>query len=492
MAFLRFIPGFRTQGKLKMTFAVLYYISTLLLLFISRGVGLFFLAVPFFVFSLLDLIRYNKKSGPFSRKVLTFALALFVLIAGIANFPDTGPSKPGSSKTGTVSSNQTAAADQPGEKTQPTATNGDENNKGQEGDKKEAPDAKTEQPQENTRDAAKPSGSLEVHFIDVGQADSILVRTPDKKTMLIDAGNNADGNTVVSYIKKLGIDKVDILVGTHPHEDHIGGMDSVINSFDIGKIFMPKVSNTTKTFEDVLNAIKKKGLKISSPVPGSTFGLGEAVFTVFAPNSSSYGNLNNYSIVLKMQYGDTSFLFAGDAEVVSESEMIAKGYDLKADVLKIGHHGGNTSTTQAFLDKVNPKYAVIMVGAGNSYGHPHSSTMGKLKTKGIKVYRTDENGTVVAKSDGKNITFNTSPGSYAGGEDRGTNSPDPAPSEKNTENTATPSAPGDKIVYWTQGGKSYHYSKNCSTLARSKTILGGPLSECPKSDPCDVCTYQGN
>ena len=320
---------------------------------------------------------------------------------------------------------------------------------------------------------------IEVHFIDVGQADAILIKAPTGENMLIDAGNNADRPEVVSYLKKQGINKIDVLVGTHPHEDHIGGLDNVINSFDIGQIYMPKVSHTTKTFEDVLIAIQNKGLKVTTPVPGSTFDLGTAKCTILAPNNSSYEGLNNYSIVVKLEYGNTSFLFTGDAESVSEQEMLSKGYDLKTDALKIGHHGSDSSTTQAFLDAVNPKYAIIMVGKDNSYGHPSKVVMDRLQAKSVAVYRTDENGTIVATSDGNNITFNVKPGSYSSGETTSSAAPEPSPSVTVPTN--------DRIVYWTSSGKSYHYTKSCSTLSRSKNILEGPLSSCPKTDPCDKC-----
>jgi competence protein ComEC len=338
------------------------------------------------------------------------------------------------------------------------------------------------------------SGNLEVHFIDVGQADCILVKAPGGN-MLIDAGNNADSNLVTSYIKKQGIEKLHVAVGTHPHEDHIGGLDAVINDFDIGKIYMPKVSHTTKTFEDVLLAIQDKGLKISSPTPGATFDLGQAQFTILAPNSSSYDDLNNYSVVLKMQYGNTSFLFTGDAEDVSEREMLNKGFGLTADVLKIGHHGSDSSTTSSFLKVVSPKFAVVMVGTDNSYGHPHQETMNRLKTNNIQVYRTDENGTIIATSDGKDISFNTKPGSYSGGSSSssGTASGTTSSSESSSVTAPTATSPDstndDRIVYWTPNGKSYHYTDKCSTLSRSKKILNGPLSQCPKSDPCDKCVH---
>jgi len=336
---------------------------------------------------------------------------------------------------------------------------------------------------------------IEVHFLDVGQADSILIKTPDGKSMLIDAGNNADGQAVVSYIKSQDISKIDILVGSHPHEDHIGGMDNVINSFDIGQIYMPRISHTTQTYEDVLTAIKNKGLKVTAPTAGTSFNIGEAKCTILAPTSEKYDDLNNYSIVIRLQYGNTSFLFAGDAEEISEREMINKGFELSADVLKIGHHGSSSSTSPDFLKKVSPKYAVISVGPENDYGHPSAEVMNRLKNANIPVYRTDESGTVICTSDGESIKFNVKPGSYNHGEK------EEVPKATNTPKaTATPrvmvtpkqssGSSNDRIVYYTPNGKSYHFSKNCSTLSRSKTILEGKLSDVikmGKDDPCNIC-----
>lgn len=255
-----------------------------------------------------------------------------------------------------------------------------------------------------------PSGvttsTLEVYYLDVGQGDSEILKCGNS-TMLIDAGTNASTSTLISDIKGLGISKFDIVIGTHPHEDHIGGLDAVINQFNIGQIYMPKVTTTTKTYQDVMTAIQNKKLTVTAPVPGSTFALGSDTCTILAPNSSSYPDLNIYSIVVRVVNGNNSFLFTGDAQTDSEKEMLAKGYTLKSDVLKVGHHGSNTSTSPDFLKAVSPKYAVIEVGAGNDYGHPHQVTLDKLDTAKVQVYRTDLNGTVEITSDGINLKVET-------------------------------------------------------------------------------------
>lgn len=279
-----------------------------------------------------------------------------------------------------------------------------------------------------------PSGKLTVSYIDVGQGDSIFIQTPSGKTMLIDAGVPEMGSRVVDYIRSRGVNKIDILVGTHPHADHIGGIPAVIENFQIGKFYMPKVITTTNTFEDVLKAAKAKGLSINVAKAGVVLDLGNEVKAqMLAPNSSHYDDLNNYSAVIKITYKNTAFLFTGDAEKESEEEMLSRGYDLKADVLKVGHHGSSSATTWAFLKAVSPKYAVISVGKGNDYGHPHKETMEKLKSLGITVYRTDECGTVVAVSDGRTISFNVKPGDYTAGSS-GSNSTSSTSSSKTFQN----------------------------------------------------------
>lgn len=245
-------------------------------------------------------------------------------------------------------------------------------------------------------------GTLIVHFLDVGQADSILLELPNGQAMLIDAGTNRAGATVCDAVRAQGISRLDYVVGTHPHEDHIGGLDDVIKSFDIGKLYMPKVQNNTKTFEDVLDAAAEKGLKIITAKAGVhvTDGGGLSI-DMLAPVGETYDELNNYSAVIKVVFGNTAFLFMGDAEELAEQEITG---DVQADVLKVGHHGSKTSTSDAFLKRVNPQYAIIQCGKDNSYGHPSQETVDKLTEAGIQIYRTDQDGTVRIISDGKTVS----------------------------------------------------------------------------------------
>lgn len=252
----------------------------------------------------------------------------------------------------------------------------------------------------------KNDSNLKIHYIDVGQGDSELIQIGDKN-ILIDAGTS--DKKALNYLKSLGIKKIDYAIATHPHEDHIGSMDDVIKDFDIGTFYSPKVTTTTKTFENMVKALKAKDLKMTMPKVGEEIKIGNATLTFLAPNSDKYENLNNYSIVVKLKYGNNSFIFMGDAQDISEGEILKKQLDIKADVIKLGHHGSHSSTTQEFLDKVNPRYAVISCEKGNDYGHPHKETLAKLNAKNINVFRTDLNGTIIAESDGKEISFNVKP-----------------------------------------------------------------------------------
>ena len=245
---------------------------------------------------------------------------------------------------------------------------------------------------------------LKVSIIDVWQGDSILVQC-NGETMLIDAGKNNEGSKVADYLSKSGIKKLDVVVGTHPHEDHIGGMDQIIDSFEIGKVIMPETSNNTKSFESVLDSIDRKGLKINGAVAGQTFKLGGAEIIVLGPVENNYEDLNDSSVVLKLIYGKRAFLFTADAGIDAESDIINSGVDLKADVLKVGHHGSKYSTSSEFLELVNPEFGAISVGDGNDYKHPADDTIKRLNEAGVEIYRTDKNGTIVFTSDGDTLNI---------------------------------------------------------------------------------------
>lgn len=248
---------------------------------------------------------------------------------------------------------------------------------------------------------------LTVSFIDIGQGDSILLQCKDE-SMLIDAGENDKGDTVVNYLESHNATKLKYAVATHPHSDHIGGMDTVLKNIQTDSLICPKVTYNTKTWKDVETEAKSQNTKIEYANAGESYTLGDATFTIISPKKNHiYSDCNNYSVVIKADYGENSFLFTGDAEKLVEDEILESNYNIKADVLKVGHHGSSTSSSEKFLNKVSPKYAVISCGVNNEYGHPHKETLEKLKERNIKTYRTDLEGTVVAQSDGKEISFST-------------------------------------------------------------------------------------
>ena len=253
--------------------------------------------------------------------------------------------------------------------------------------------------------------NLEVHYIDVEQGDAILIKQGDSN-MLIDSGDTDYGETVVSYLKSNNISHLDYVIATHPHSDHIGGMKDVINTFDIDKIIMPDVTLNIRAFEELLIAITNKGMKITTPIVGDKYKLGDSTFTILAPNSDFYNGLNDYSIITKLIYGNNSFMFTGDADKIAESETVAAGYNLKSDVLKLGHHGSYASTTPEFLQAVDPKYAVVQVGY-NNYGYLAPEHVEKLQNNNIDLYRTDRDGNIIATSDGNTITFETKPSEFS-------------------------------------------------------------------------------
>ena len=248
-------------------------------------------------------------------------------------------------------------------------------------------------------------GKVEYHFIDVGQGDAALIRT-EEGNVLIDAGTNASEEALIAYLKAEGVKELAYAVFTHPHEDHIGGADAVLEYCKVEKVILPDATATTKVYERMMAAIEAEGADVIMATPDATYKIGGLKLRVLAPNASEYKDLNNYSVVIRADFGDTSVMFTGDAEDVSEQEMLERyggGKKLDCDLLKVGHHGSDSSSTEAFLKAVSPKYAVISCGEGNDYGHPKQSILKRLEAQGVTYWRTDLEGSIVFVSDGENL-----------------------------------------------------------------------------------------
>lgn len=253
----------------------------------------------------------------------------------------------------------------------------------------------------------QPDGDMTVHVIDVGQGDSTFVEFPNGQSMLIDAGERDYGSTVENYIRSLGYSRLDYVVGSHPHSDHIGGLARVIEAFEVGEIWMPNKASTTATFENLLKTIQNKGLSVRTARAGKVILSTEDIrVKILSPVKEEYGDeMNLYSAVIKITYGNQRFLIMGDAEEENEEEM----EEVRAEFIRVGHHGSKTSSSQDFVDRVSARYAVISVGQNNSYGLPKEEIISRWQQSGAAVYRTDEVGTVIAHCDGKSITIESKP-----------------------------------------------------------------------------------
>ena len=290
--------------------------------------------------------------------------------------------------------------------------------------------------------------TLRVNYIDVGQGDSIFIQLSNKETMLIDAGEAYEADNVINYLNSLGIKKIDYVVGTHPHTDHIGGLEEIVNTFDIGSIYMPKASSTSNTYLDLLTAIKNKGLKIKTAKSGVVVLDDDNLKLEFiAPNSDNYSELNNYSAVLKLTYLNNTFLFMGDAETLSEDEITS---EIKADVIKVGHHGSDSSSGVEFVKRVSPEYAIIMVGEGNSYNHPYQSIIDRYLSVGAKVLRTDLDGNIICDSDGVDVTC-------SGDKDSNSNSDSSSISNISLLSMTTPVNRGNEVTVSIKGKPNTTY-----------------------------------
>lgn len=257
--------------------------------------------------------------------------------------------------------------------------------------------------------AVTAEGELEVHFIDVGNADCILIRQGEK-TMLIDAGERVSKSVLQRYLNTYKVTKFDLVIATHPHADHIGGMEYVLNNYPVDKFVMSYMDEehtpTTSSYENMLEALLEKNVPVEEAVPGAVYELGTARLQILAPYEPD-DEANNISVVTRLTFGDKAFLFTGDAEKTIENQLIAGKYSIEADVLKLGHHGSNTSNSTAFLRQVAPDFAVITCGEGNDYGHPHQEVMDRLSRQNVTVYRTDIDGHIVFTTDGETLRVST-------------------------------------------------------------------------------------
>lgn len=271
--------------------------------------------------------------------------------------------------------------------------------------------------QTSSSEVQNPQGELRLTMIDCGQADSFLLEQ-NGETCLVDCGTRSTGKDVVQYLKDKGITKIDYLFGTHPHDDHMGGMYDVITNFEIGKVIIPKVKDgtvTTNWYLKLMKELKQNSYNIEYVSLGTIYQLGQATINVIGPINEPDENKNNYSTVLKVSFGEMDIIMTGDAEKKVEQDIIESGINLDAEILKVGHHGSDTSTSEAFLDAISPDYALISTEVGNKYDHPIKVTMDNLKSRNIEVYRTDENGTVVAHITTEDVSFDCQPGDYLSG-----------------------------------------------------------------------------
>ncbi len=353
------------------------------------------------------------------RKIIRRSLALLLLLCLLTGCAVT-QSSPADTVTTTapVTENQVTTAPEEtlpdGPVTLPVATEPEESLPPQQEDDPQddrprpTPPEQEEQPTqpEATEPPSIPNSSgFKVYFIDVGQADAALV-VCDGKTMLIDGGNAADSNLIYSFLKKKGVSHLDYIIATHAHEDHVGGLSGALNYATVDTVYCPVKSYSSNAFSNFVKNVEKQGKSITVPSRGAQFSLGSASCTVLAVNTSS--DTNNSSIVLRIVYGSTSFLFTGDAEREVEEAMINRGVPLKSTVLKVGHHGSYTSTSYQFLWNVMPDYAVISCGKGNSYGHPHDEVLSRLRDADVYLFRTDLQGDITCTSNGSSVSFSVS------------------------------------------------------------------------------------
>lgn len=329
---------------------------------------------------------------------------------------------------------------------------------------------------------------VRVNFINTGNSDAILIND-DGKYILIDSGDNDDEKFIASYLKKTGVSELEYLIISHWDADHVGGADSVLDNIKVKNVLVPNGDADTKTYRDFIYSLSNAGLTPSVPLEGAKISLNNSYFEVF--NTDGGNSKNDDSLVVKLTNGEDKFLFTGDAGKSIESKIKNKIGDI--DVLKVGHHGSHTSTGYDFVKAITPEYAVILCDKENKYGHPHKETMDTLQNFNVEVHRSDECGDVEFISTGSGVVTSCEKGSYTPGKNSKYSSNKAVTPKKdetfesNIEEFSNQQQVGGDVVYWTPKGKSYHTTKDCSALSRSKTILSGTQAESGKNDPCDRC-----
>lgn len=343
---------------------------------------------------------------------------------------------------------------------------------------------------------SKEAVEMQVHFIDVGQGDATLLMCGGE-AMLIDAGDDSKGTAVQNYLKKQGVSRLKYLVLTHTDADHIGGSDVIISKFQVDNVFIGDFPKENRVYRNLMDALAYRGYPWSTPEVGSRYTLGTAEITILAPNRS-YDDPNNCSIALLVENGEDSFLFTGDAEEEAEEDILANGLSVDCDVFKAGHHGSKTSNSTAFLEAVSPQKVVISCGEDNSYGHPHAGPLNTFRSMGAEVYRTDEQGSIVATSTGEEITWNTAPSdTWQAGEPKGTASSEAEGTaslgkqtldSKITEQESVADTGKEAVVWKSATGEKYHSINHCGRMNPAKaTQLTQEQAESAGLEPCSKC-----
>lgn len=419
--------------------------------------------------------KNKKKRWP----IILIVVAVLALIGALGDSGEDSPSSPTESPSASI----TTPAPTPDPTVEPTAT-----------PTAEPTPAPTPTPEPTPTPAPTPEpteipvdSTFEIHFIDVGQADAALVLC-DGKAMLIDGGDSKDSSLIYAYLKQHDVSHLDYIVATHAHEDHVGGLSGALNYATVGTAFCSATAYDSDAFRDFVKYLGKRNVGITVPSAGDFFKLGSATVQILAPIRQS-DDPNNMSIVLRIVYGETSFLFTGDAEREEEQDILNAGYALESTVLKVGHHGSDTSTTYPFLREIMPQYAVISVGKGNSYGHPTENTLSRLRDADVKVFRTDMQGHIICTSDGKNVSFTVERNKNADTLQPYEPVATPTPT-KEPEPNPTQSAGRDYVL--NTNSKKFHYP-DCSSVdtmsEKNKAYYTGTRDELISKgySPCGNC-----